>query len=39
MWQYITITNTWVQRANFASKPRIDALAFSIGNLGYLLCG
>ena len=43
-WQYNTLTNAWVQKANFGSgdirgTARIDATAFAIGNYGYVVCG
>lgn len=47
-WEYTATTNTWLQKANFpepndpsSGNPngRIDAMGFTIGNLGYLTCG
>lgn len=38
-WQYNTVTNTWVRKANFTGTARIDALGFAIGTNGYVLCG
>ncbi len=39
-WEYDQGTNTWIQRLTFgAPSDRKDAMAFSIGNYGYITCG
>ena len=43
-WSYDPTANTWAHKANFAAGnsniiPRFDAIAFSIGNFGYLGTG
>jgi len=38
-WEYNPSLNTWVQKANFAGGLRARAVAFSIGNKGYVGTG
>lgn len=39
MWEYNTITNVWVKRANFPGGIRYGMSAFAIGNKGYVGMG
>ena len=38
-YEYNSITDTWITKANFIGNPINDAVGFSINNLGYIGCG
>ena len=38
-WEYDPVTNVWTQKADFAGKARAGAVAFSIGNTGFIGLG
>jgi len=39
LWEYDTLANTWIQKANFPGSGRIEAVAFTIGLYGYVGAG
>jgi N-acetylneuraminic acid mutarotase len=38
-WEWDSMTNTWTQKADFFGGARSGAIAFAIGNKGYIACG
>jgi hypothetical protein len=39
VWEYNTLTSTWIRKANFPGPARNLAIFFTIGNYGYMGCG
>ncbi len=39
VWEYDPGSDTWIQKADYPSGPRLSAFGFAIGNKGYVGCG
>jgi hypothetical protein len=39
VWEYNPVTDLWIERTSLEGSARADAVAFTVGNLGYLTTG
>lgn len=39
VWEYDPVANTWTQKLDFPGAGRAQAVTFTIGNKGYMVCG
>lgn len=39
LWEYNSVTDSWIQKIDFDGTPRFGAIGFSIGNKGYIGLG
>jgi N-acetylneuraminic acid mutarotase len=39
LWEYDAVSDSWMQKANFAGTPRRSAVGFTANSKGYITCG